>query len=172
MLSTRSQILEAATRLFARQGFQQTSVREIAEQLGLTKTAVLYHFPAKADILGALAEPFLDDFQAAVEQPGTRWDILERVLDVFLKHRYVLRNNLVSDMALAAQDAVIRRYPQLMIAANMAVMGPEADLRERIRTAQAIAMLSDPVIAYADEPVDQLREEVLRGVRLLYPEMP
>ncbi|MEC3974085.1 hypothetical protein [Amycolatopsis sp. H20-H5] len=131
---------------------------------------MLYHFPAKSDILGALAEPFLDDFQAAIEQPGSRWDVLERVLDVYLKHRYVLRNNLVSDLALAVQDAVIRRFPQLMTQANRVVAGPDPDLRERIRAAQAIAMLSDPVIAYPDEPADRLRAEVLRGARLLYPE--
>ncbi|MFD0362845.1 TetR family transcriptional regulator [Nocardia sp. GCM10030253] len=30
-------------------------MREIAEDLGLTKTAVLYHFPSKSDIIPAAA---------------------------------------------------------------------------------------------------------------------
>jgi len=39
-----------------------------------------------------------------------------------------------------------------------------------VRAAQAIAALSDPVIAYADEPADQMRAEVLHGIAHLYAE--
>ncbi|MPZ80110.1 MAG: TetR family transcriptional regulator [Actinophytocola sp.] len=168
MLSTRAQILDAAHRLFARQGYQHTSIREIAEQLGLTKTAVLYHFPSKADILAALAEPFLDDLQRTLSGPGTREETLEALLDVYLRHRFLLRTNLVHDLALLAQDAVVRRFTQLMLDANKVIAGPAPDMREKVRAAQAVAMLSDPVIAHADEPPELLRAEVLRGVRLLY----
>ena len=172
MLSTRAQILNAARRLFAQQGYGRTSVREIAEQLGLTKTAVLYHFPAKADIFAALAEPLLDDLQAALGTAGTRWQLIEGMVDVYLKHRRLLRDNLIHDMALLGQESVVRRFTQLMIEANRMVAGPDPDLREKVRAAQVVAMLSDPIIAHADEPPDQLREEVLRGVRRLYPEGP
>jgi AcrR family transcriptional regulator len=172
MLSTRAQILDSARRLFARRGYQHTSVREIAEQLGLTKTAVLYHFPAKADIFAALAEPFLDDFQAALDKAGTPEEVIVGALDVWLKHRHLLRDNVIHDMALLAQESVVRRFTRLMFEANRVVAGPNPDLRQKVRAAQVVAMLSDPVIAHADEPSDGLREEILRGARLLYPELP
>jgi AcrR family transcriptional regulator len=172
MLSTRAQILDAARRLFAQQGYQQTSIREIAEQLGLTKTAVLYHFPAKADIFTALAEPFLVDFKAALDRAETREEIVVNTLDVWLKHRNLLRDNVMHNMAVLSQESVIRRFTELMFEANRRVAGPGADLPERIRAAQVIAMLSDPVITHADEPVERVREEVLRGARLLYPDLP
>jgi AcrR family transcriptional regulator len=47
---TRQQILETAQRLFAERGYDATSLQMIADEMGLTKAAVYYHFPAKADI--------------------------------------------------------------------------------------------------------------------------
>ena len=52
--STRERILDVALDLFTRQGFDGTSLRQIAESLGLTKAALYYHFESKDDILLAL----------------------------------------------------------------------------------------------------------------------
>lgn len=168
MLSTRAQILDAARRLFVRQGYQHTSIREIAEQLGMTKTAVLYHFPTKADILAAVAEPFIDDLAATLDRATTREEVFEGMLDVYLRHRALLRDNVMHDLALLAQGPTVRRFTELMFRANRMAAGPDPTLREKVRAAQAIAALSDPVIAYADEPADQMRAEVLRGISRLY----
>jgi AcrR family transcriptional regulator len=51
---TRERILDVALDLFTRQGFDGTSLRQIAESLGLTKAALYYHFESKDDILLAL----------------------------------------------------------------------------------------------------------------------
>ena len=40
--------------LFTEKGFDGTSLREIAERLGVTKAALYYHFASKDDILMAL----------------------------------------------------------------------------------------------------------------------
>jgi AcrR family transcriptional regulator len=47
---TRQQILETAQRLFAERGYDATSLQMIADEMGLTKAALYYHFPAKVDI--------------------------------------------------------------------------------------------------------------------------
>jgi AcrR family transcriptional regulator len=52
--STRDRILDVALELFTEKGFDGTSLREIADQLGFTKAALYYHFASKADILMAL----------------------------------------------------------------------------------------------------------------------
>ncbi|MFC4946299.1 TetR/AcrR family transcriptional regulator [Pseudonocardia sp. GCM10023141] len=53
--STRSplpdRLLEAATRLFARQGFEGTSVAQIVEAAGVTKGALYHYFDSKDDLL-------------------------------------------------------------------------------------------------------------------------
>jgi AcrR family transcriptional regulator len=52
--STRERILEIALDLFIEKGYDNTSLRDIAEALGYTKAAIYYHFPSKNDIFMAL----------------------------------------------------------------------------------------------------------------------
>lgn len=51
---TRERILDVALDLFVEKGFDKTSLREIAAQLGFSKAALYYHFASKDDILLAL----------------------------------------------------------------------------------------------------------------------
>ncbi|MFI9307616.1 TetR/AcrR family transcriptional regulator [Streptomyces triculaminicus] len=53
---TRERIQKTALDLFASRGYEKTSLREIAEELGVTKAALYYHFKTKEDILSALSE--------------------------------------------------------------------------------------------------------------------
>ncbi|MFJ8017931.1 TetR family transcriptional regulator [Streptomyces sp. NPDC096339] len=169
---TRQRILSASMELFGARGFHETSLREIAERVGVTKAAVLYHFPGKADILGALVEPMLCDLAAAMANaaaagPGrARWAAIEGMLDVWLEHRYLIRLNL-QDMALATPGPAFARFRDAMLRANALVAGAEPGLAERVRAAQAVAMLSDPVVLFADAPVEALRAAVLDGVHRL-----
>jgi AcrR family transcriptional regulator len=57
---TRSKIQDVALELFGEQGYDKTSLREIAERLGVTKAALYYHFKTKEEIVTSL-------FQAADE---------------------------------------------------------------------------------------------------------
>ncbi|GLW67111.1 TetR family transcriptional regulator [Actinomadura rubrobrunea] len=61
---TREQIREVALKLFAEQGYEKTSLREIAERLGVTKAALYYHFKTKEDIVTSL----FDDFKTEVDE--------------------------------------------------------------------------------------------------------
>jgi AcrR family transcriptional regulator len=51
---TRQRIQDVALELFASQGYEKTSLREIAERLQVTKAALYYHFKTKEDILVSL----------------------------------------------------------------------------------------------------------------------
>ena len=50
---TRERILDVALDLFIEQGYDKTTLRQIAEPLGFTQAAIYYHFAAKEDILVA-----------------------------------------------------------------------------------------------------------------------
>ena len=169
---TRERILVAARELFLRQGAQATSIREIAERVGLTKTAVLYHFTTKAEILSALATPLFEDLEAVVaETPdppdeAARWALIESLVDVYLKHRAVLSLAL-SNFHILASDVGYPRFVKAMTRANALAAGQSPDLADRVRAAQAVAALSDPVILLKDEPVEELRRHVLAGARRL-----
>lgn len=53
-MGAREEILIQATKLFAHQGFAQTSVREIVEGAGVTKPTLYYYFGSKAGLFEAL----------------------------------------------------------------------------------------------------------------------
>ena len=55
-MSTRDQILEIAYRAFAEKGYNHTSMGAIAEELGITRPALYYHFSSKEDLLLATYE--------------------------------------------------------------------------------------------------------------------
>ncbi|MGD0199092.1 MAG: helix-turn-helix domain-containing protein [Solirubrobacteraceae bacterium] len=86
----RERILDVSLELFNEQGYDKTSLREIAERLGVTKAALYYHFERKEDILlelhlrmhalGADALRELNELDTA----QARADAWPRVLDAFI----------------------------------------------------------------------------------------
>ncbi|MFD0967687.1 TetR/AcrR family transcriptional regulator [Plantactinospora endophytica] len=71
---TRSRIQTVALELFTEQGYEKTSLREIAERLGVTKAALYYHFKSKDDIVDSIVSDRIDRLDKllewAREQPG------------------------------------------------------------------------------------------------------
>ncbi|MBX3102589.1 MAG: TetR family transcriptional regulator [Bacteroidetes bacterium] len=63
---TREQILHTAARLFSRQGYVGTSVRELAQAVGMEPASLYNHFASKEEILHALAMTCADDFLQTV----------------------------------------------------------------------------------------------------------
>ena len=95
-LSTRERILNVALDLFIEKGYDKTSLREIAEQLGFTKAALYYHFSSKGDILMALHLRLHEfstealDQMASQEPTAARWgELLEEIVDQMLAHRKI-----------------------------------------------------------------------------------
>jgi AcrR family transcriptional regulator len=65
---TRQQILRTAQRLFTELGYDAASLQMIADEMGLTKSAVYYHFPAKSDILHAAMEPGVSRIEGLLDE--------------------------------------------------------------------------------------------------------
>lgn len=55
-LVTRDQILDAAEHVFQRRGVSRTSLQEIAQEAGLTRGAIYWHFQNKADVFDAMLQ--------------------------------------------------------------------------------------------------------------------
>lgn len=51
---TKAEAQRVALELFTAKGFEATSLREIAEQLGISKAALYYHFKSKNDIVNSM----------------------------------------------------------------------------------------------------------------------
>ena len=85
---TRQRIQAVALELFTEQGYEKTSLREIAERLGVTKAALYYHFKSKDEIVTSLVDDRLrrmDELIAwAADQPpplATRRALVGRYAD-------------------------------------------------------------------------------------------
>jgi AcrR family transcriptional regulator len=86
---TRQRALDVALELFAEQGYEKTSLREIAERLDVTKAALYYHFASKeallAGIIDSLVEPVDELVAWSQTQPRTsefRQEYLRRLAEL------------------------------------------------------------------------------------------
>ena len=64
---TTERILDAAEKLFAAQGYQGTSLREIAQQVGIKEPGLYNHFKGKQDLYSAVLDRALSPMAAAME---------------------------------------------------------------------------------------------------------
>ena len=76
---TRTQILDAAERLFAERGFRGTSIRAITDLAGANLAAVGYHFGSKAQLVAAAIRRVTEPIIA--EQPARLDRLLARTPD-------------------------------------------------------------------------------------------
>lgn len=67
---TRTLLIDAASDLFAKQGYDRTSVDRVIKQAGVSKGAFYHHFSSKEEILdavtGAMVSDAMDEIRAAV----------------------------------------------------------------------------------------------------------
>jgi TetR/AcrR family transcriptional regulator len=61
--TVRAQALAAATRRFSEQGFDATSLQAIADEVGVTKQAILHHFPSKERLREAVLAAMIAHWQ-------------------------------------------------------------------------------------------------------------
>jgi len=59
----RAGTIAAATRLFAAHGFEGTALQDIADAVGVTKPAILHHFPSKEHIRQAVLDAIVEHWQ-------------------------------------------------------------------------------------------------------------
>ena len=154
MADTRQEILDAALVLFAEQGYDKTSLREIAEQVGVTKAALYYHFPSKDEILVALLEPVLavqEDLLAELRadtwlDPATWTASLERALEVILENRALVslvERNSAAVLSIAHEGRWAESHLELHQRTEALFADERLPLEARVRLACALgAVLS------------------------------
>jgi AcrR family transcriptional regulator len=80
---TKAEIQRVALDLFTSKGFEATSLREIADQLGISKAALYYYFTSKDDIIRSITSARGEEVAellawARSQEPGP--DLLERTV--------------------------------------------------------------------------------------------
>ncbi|MFD1824315.1 MULTISPECIES: TetR/AcrR family transcriptional regulator [Mumia] len=124
-------VLRRAVALFNRQGYDATSVGDLARELGLTKSAIYHHVPSKEHLLARALDEALDGLDAVIagavqERPGvSAYDRLRTAVrqsvEVLVAHlpsvTLLLRvhgNSEVEQQALARRRAIDERLSGLV----------------------------------------------------------
>jgi AcrR family transcriptional regulator len=166
---TRSRLRQLALKLFAEQGYEKTSLREIAEQLGVTKAALYYYFKSKEDIVRSLVEDYVADMDALIawgktqpRTPDTRAEIVWRYLKImenFTEVFRMLHQNQAAVSGLANAKERGELFRERMDALVELLTEPGASLSDQIRAASCLMSVSFCCMHYQDRAASQAELE-------------
>ena len=182
---TRARIQQIALELFAEQGYERTSLREVAERLGVTKAALYYHFKSKEDIVASFTEDYFDRLDALIEwgqaqppTPRTASDLLDRYISIVMDSGEVFRFMERNQATLRGAEHGKHRFAQFRPRLNALVevlTGPDAPPRSRIRAAAALFAANTSCLFFAkdamgpgqdSDPAQHLDKDELRKIVL------
>ncbi|MET8149182.1 TetR/AcrR family transcriptional regulator [Actinoplanes sp. NPDC049668] len=168
---TKAEIRQVAMELFTEQGYEATSLREIAERLGVTKAALYYHFRSKEDIVRSLFGDHLAALDeliawASAQTPGPRLrtEVIDRMLRLSVEHgrqamQFALANQHVVRDLHPGKENVHERLNTLF----EAITDPDATVHEALRT--RVALLSINLTMFAAQGLDATDEQVEAAAR-------
>jgi TetR/AcrR family transcriptional regulator len=149
--TSRDEILATALTAFARDGYIGTSIQNIADAAGTSKSSVLYHFASKEALLEAALEPAFEALSRLIElTPGVlqsahgRRDFVRDFVDLIFEHHEAVHifinqsRSLVDVPAMSKAEAVIERMSSLF---EDDELGPEHQLRFGIALGGAAYLL-------------------------------
>jgi AcrR family transcriptional regulator len=158
---TRARIVDIALELFAEHGYEKTSLREIADRLGVTKAALYYHFRTKEDILAGIVDSMSAPMEEAIawgEQqaysPAVRDEIIRRFAEGMADRQRLLRF-FHENQPTIRELSVGTRFKDRMIALTRLMQGPDATFEDRVRSTMALMAINITQFigdAYSEEP--------------------
>jgi len=177
---TRQRILDVALALFTERGYDGTSLREIAEELGVTKAALYYHFESKEDILLALHLRLHEFGKDALARMGNEpvtlelWgQLLDEMVDQMLAQRPILLMHQRNETAIeklhnSAHEAEHEDFQNRL---RVLLGDPRLPLRDRVRMAASVGVVfsglllsGDAFAGTSDRELGKLLREVLHDV--------
>ncbi|MGP4049229.1 TetR/AcrR family transcriptional regulator [Streptomyces sp. 2A115] len=166
---TRQRIQDVAVELFAEQGYEKTSLREIAERLDVTKAALYYHFKTKEDILISLFQdltrPMDDMIEWAKGEPqtlATKQELLRRYSEALTEAAPLFRF-MQENQATVRELSVGETFKDRMLAMMDIIKEPDAPLTDQVRCVSALFTMHAGMFALKDiegDPEDK-RKAVL-----------
>ncbi|MET8614042.1 MULTISPECIES: TetR/AcrR family transcriptional regulator [Streptomyces] len=145
--NTRQRIQDVALELFAEQGYEKTSLREIAERLDVTKAALYYHFKTKEEIIVSLFEdltqPIMDLIEWGRDQPHTletKREIVRRYSQA-LSHAEPLFRFMQENQATVRELRIGDSFKDRMRCLRDILLDPDAELVDQVRSVSALFTL-------------------------------
>src|SRR3954447_9996873 len=127
MSSRREELMRVAARLFAEQGYQGTSLADLAEELGIQKPSLYHHIASKEDLLWEVAVEGARAFHEALDAVPTDAPATERIRLALRAHLAVVAGQL--DVA----TVFVREWRYLSGDRRERVLAERRRYEERIR---------------------------------------
>jgi AcrR family transcriptional regulator len=173
---TRQRILTVANELFIEQGYEGTSLREIADRLDITKAALYYHFRSKDEILQTLLSPFdtlLDELLGRLEAAhdvdawaeALTW-VVAQIFDYLDFFRLVDRNRHIVEMMMVEAK---RDHAEMHARVERAAHTAASSVAEEVRMVAALGAVTGfddwaPTLLKNADPL-VLQQELIATVR-------
>jgi AcrR family transcriptional regulator len=144
---TRARIQEVALDLFAEQGYETTSLREIADRLGVTKAALYYHFKSKEEIVASTVDDFLSEIDELVTWAGDQPRTADTKQEVVRRYSGIVTRRFPSMRFFQQNPAGIHnsglgeRFQQRMRSLHGVLCDEDATPERRIKTLLAIVSM-------------------------------
>lgn len=139
-----------AQELFTEQGYDQTSLREIAQRLGLTKAALYYHFASKDEIFMALHRQLHEILDGVLDQfkdeavPVDSWpELFSSFIDKIFEHRSLMIMHERNQMAFEKlhHEAHDEEHSDIEQKLSAVLADPTIPAHRRIRIGCTFAMI-------------------------------
>lgn len=134
-------IVEATMRVLARQGYARTSLMDIANEVGMSKGAVHYHFPTKEALIAQVLQHALD---AVAERTRKVWMAGENPLMAVrsaLRELWAVRSAISDDVKVVADLLAQSMHdPNLRQPLASYYRIAFSQVEEQLRTAQALGL--------------------------------
>ncbi|MEV0180688.1 TetR/AcrR family transcriptional regulator [Streptomyces sp. NPDC050625] len=167
--NTRQRIQDVALELFAEQGYEKTSLREIAERLDVTKAALYYHFKTKEEIIVSLFEDLTQPMEDLIEWGRQQPHTLETKQEIVRRYSQALVGAEPLFRFMQENQATVRElrigdiFKDRMRCLRDIMIDPTAPLVEQVRCVSAIFTLHAGMFVMQDLEGDpeKRREAVL-----------
>lgn len=97
-----AQIVQAAIRVIARQGYAKTSLMDIANEAGMSKGAVHYHYPSKEALIDVVLKAACDAVQERTIEAWSKGDNPFQALHASLEELWAARAKRTDEMLVVA----------------------------------------------------------------------
>ncbi|MFF0463969.1 TetR/AcrR family transcriptional regulator [Streptomyces mexicanus] len=145
--NTRQRIQDVALALFAEQGYEKTSLREIAERLGVTKAALYYHFKTKEEIIVSLFEDLTRPLGELIEWGRQQPHTLETKQEIVRRYSEALAGAAPLFRFMQENQATVRElrigdtFKSRMTGLRDIIIDPDARLTDQVRCVSALFTL-------------------------------
>lgn len=136
-------------------------MRQIAEEIGLTKPALYYHFASREELVSSLIRPLIDDIETSLAEDETASEtdareLLGTYFDISYRHR-IITGLMLRDLPALSELGFVDQVLAWRHRLTALLMGSDEGVAARARATVALGGLADCLVLLPEVPEGELR---------------